>query len=93
MRPRAQVVFTLSLSFLAGCDPSHPLEVSHPAVPPEVVARAPVQGVGAQLVTLISLPALPGGPSEALAVNTAGTTIVGYGWERARGQSTLRAVK
>jgi probable HAF family extracellular repeat protein len=42
------------------------------------------------IATLSTLPSLGGGPSEALAVNDAGTVIVGYSWDRV---DVLHAVK
>lgn len=94
MRPRTLVLFILSLSILAGCDTSRSVEAfRRPDREDMATQMRPTPDIGAQLATLIALPSLGGGRAEALAVNNAGTAIAGYGNERARGQTTLRAVR
>src|SRR5262245_15046156 len=87
MRPSAPIVIAFAL--LAGCQDS---DSSGPAgLPTETISGSPA-GKPTGLATLVSLPTLSGGTSEALAVNSAGTVVTGYAWEAGAG-GTIRAVR
>jgi uncharacterized membrane protein len=74
---------TPAVAILVACqDPGEPADSS------EEIASAKA----AAFAELIALPTLSGRTSEALAVNPAGTVVVGSAWERGLG-ATLRAVR
>jgi uncharacterized membrane protein len=95
MRTRALGLLRLALALapLLGCDGSSVVDASHQArlLGASSIKLASARGTGTtSFATLITLPALSGSPSEALAVNRAGTVITGYGLER---RGTMRAVR
>src|SRR5262249_3762992 len=96
MRSRAIVSLAAALTaaLMLGCDNSAVVDAAHRATlseSPSMQAQAARGGGGpASFATLIPLPTLSSSPSEALAVNRAGTVITGYGQER---RGPTRAVR
>jgi uncharacterized membrane protein len=84
MKHLTTLVSATAVALLLGCqDPDNP-------VAPASGEIAPAKASG--FAKLIVLPTLSGRTSEALAVNAAGTVVVGYSWERGS-TGTIRAVK
>ena len=90
MRARVSACLTLPVSalLLVGCENSRPVDV--PGIGASSTTVSPARAPSTQIATLIRLPSLNGGPSEARAVSNAGTVIAGYAGAPGGGTRAVR---